>query len=42
MLDGVTSLAHREATSVKASVMPIFLEEHGTWMATLSRTCNQD
>ena len=38
MSEGVTSLAQRPAISEKASVMPIFLEEQGTWMATLSRT----
>jgi len=34
----VTSCAHRLATCVNASASPIFLEEHGTWTATLSRT----
>lgn len=38
MLDGVTSLAHKPASSSKAEVMPIFLDEQGTWMATLSFT----
>ena len=38
MLEGVTSCAHMPATSAKLSEMPIFLEEQGTWMATLSRT----
>lgn len=38
MPEGVTSFAQRPATSSKASVMPSFLEEQGTWMATLSLT----
>ncbi len=35
----VTSCEQRPATVWNASAMPIFLELHGTWMATLSRTC---
>ncbi len=38
MPEGMTSLAQRPASLVKASSMPIFLEEQGTWMATESRT----
>ena len=37
----VTSCAQRLATCVKASARPIFLDEHGTWTATLSRTLVQ-
>ncbi len=37
----VTSCAQRLATWVKASARPIFLDEHGTWTATLSRTLVQ-
>ena len=36
---GTTSCAHLPATVSNALAMPIFLELHGTWMATLSRTC---
>jgi hypothetical protein len=34
----LTSLAQSPASLLKASSMPIFLEEQGTWMATVSRT----
>ena len=37
----VTSCAQRLATCVNASARPIFLDEHGTWTATLSRTLVQ-
>ena len=39
--EGTTSLAHLAATVAKAASMPIFLDEQGTWMATLSRTVVQ-
>mmetsp|Transcript_963 Transcript_963/g.2882 ORF Transcript_963/g.2882 Transcript_963/m.2882 type:complete len:232 (+) Transcript_963:399-1094(+) len=38
MLDGTTSSAHIDATFMNESSMPIFLDEQGTWMATLSLT----
>ena len=39
--EGTTSLAHLAATVAKAASMPIFFDEQGTWMATLSRTVVQ-
>ena len=38
---GTTSFAQSPATSEKALLTPIFLDEHGTWIATLSRTCRK-
>ena len=38
MPEGTTSCAHMPATLAKAFSTPIFLEEQGTWMATVSLT----
>ena len=38
MPEGVTSCAHRAASSSNAPLTPIFFDEQGMWMATLSRT----